>query len=310
MAAAPDTRVIVLSGFESVRMAPRVRAAGAVAYIQKGTATSRIVSTICSALGLAEVVPVSRQVAKPIVDPSGPTTVELDRVHEALSGAAHELRGPATVLLAMTELLSTERDSLDQGTFNRMIDAIARQAQVLDRVTGDLLTSTQSQRGVLTVDVEPMQLRPLLEGAALGVAARVDAVIDCPPDLWVLADPTRVQQMVGNLLSNAVKYGAAPIEIEVVAGADTVTVRVVDHGPGVPADFRGRLFGQFARAQGVRVNGMGLGLFVVRSLTEAQGGQAWYEPVEPTGSAFCFSLPTANVLENVTSAVDHLQSTR
>ena len=111
--------------------------------------------------------------------------------------------------------------------------------------------------------------------------------------------------MLGNLVSNAVKYGAAPIEIEVRADERFASVRVVDHGVGVPPEFRERLFGQFARAEGMRVNGMGLGLFVVRSLTEAQGGSAWYEPVPEGGSAFCFSLPIAVTSGDVTAIDQH-----
>lgn len=306
--ASPETRTVVLSAFESSRMAERARAAGADAYLQKGTSAKRIVAEICATLGLEPVPPrTSGQGAAGVTgkgtpdagsadgrDPSGATRAELDRVHAALAGAAHELRGPATVLLAMTELLSTERDSIDHGTFNRMLDAIQRQAQVLDRVTGDLLTSTQSQRGVLTVDVEPTHLAPLVDGATLGVAERVDVRVDCDSGIWVRADPTRVQQMLGNLISNAVKYGSAPIEVTVQAGPAAATVKVIDNGAGVPEKFRAKLFGQFSRAEGARVNGMGLGLYVVRSLTEAQGGRAWYEPVPGGGSAFCFTLPLSS----------------
>lgn len=297
----PAVRIVVLSAFDSQPMAERAISAGADAYLQKGTSAKRIVTAICETMGLEEIVtPRARQrpavaaVEVPGTDgPSGATRAELDRVHAALAGAAHELRGPATVLLAMTELLSTDRESIDAGTFNRMLDAIQRQAQVLDRVTGDLLTSTQSQRGVLTVDVETIRLAPLIDGVALGVAERVDLHSDCPPSIWVQADPTRVQQMLGNLVSNAVKYGAAPFEVRVSEADGFAQVMVIDHGAGVPEEFRGRLFGQFSRAQGARVNGMGLGLFVVRSLTEAQGGRAWYEPMPEAGSAFCFTLPLA-----------------
>jgi signal transduction histidine kinase len=292
----PETRTIVLSAFEAARMRDPAIAAGALAYVQKGTSARRIVESVCAALGLAQPAQPTRVTMAPrshCQDPSGATRSELDRVHAALAGAAHELRGPATVLLAMTELLSTERDSLDTGTFNRMLDAIQRQAHVLDRVTSDLLASTQSQRGVLTVDISPVALRPLIDGAALAVVDRLNLVVTCDSDLWVRADPTRVQQMLGNLVSNAVKYGAAPIEIDAAATEGAVTVRVIDHGSGVPDEFRARLFGQFSRAEGVRVNGMGLGLFVVRSLTEAQGGRAWHENVPGGGSAFCFTLPLA-----------------
>jgi signal transduction histidine kinase len=154
---------------------------------------------------------------------------------------------------------------------------------VLDRVTGDLLTSTQSQRGVLTVHVEPMRLAPLVEGAALGVADRVELHTHCDPGIWVRADPTRVQQTLDNLVSNAIKHGVAPIEIAASARDGFAHVRVVDHGDGVPDAFRERLFGRFSRAEGTRVNGVGLGLFVVRSLIEAQGGRVWYEPAPAGG---------------------------
>lgn len=295
----PSTRTVVLSAFESDRMAERAAAAGADAYLQKGTPAKRIVTALCETMGLDEVVaPRTRQrpvaaVAEVQDNQPGAMRVELDRVHAALAGAAHELRGPATVLLAMTELLSTQRDSIDAGTFHRMLDAIRRQAQVLDRVTGDLLTSTQSRRGVLSVEVETVRLAPLVDAAVFGVAERIDLRTDCQPAIWVRADPTRVQQMLGNLLSNAIKYGAAPVEVVASSADGFAKVMVVDHGAGVPEEFRSKLFGQFARAPGVRVHGMGLGLYVVRSLTEVQGGRAWYEPAPGGGSCFCFTLPLA-----------------
>jgi signal transduction histidine kinase len=297
----PATRTVVLSAFESERMAERAVAAGADAYLQKGTSAKRIVTAICETMGLEEVVaprerhrPTAPTAGLPRTDaPSAATQAELDRVHAALAGAAHELRGPATVLLAMAELLSTERDSIDAGTFARMLDAIKRQAHVLDRVTGDLLTSTQSQRGVLTADVETVRLAPLVDGAVFGLAERIDLRAECPQSIWVRADPTRVQQMLGNLLSNAIKYGAPPVEVVVTEEDGFAQVMVIDHGAGVPEEFRDKLFGQFTRAPGVRVNGMGLGLFVVRSLTEVQGGRAWYDPLPGGGAAFCFTLPLA-----------------
>jgi len=155
---------------------------------------------------------------------------------------------------------------------------------------------------VLTADVETIRLAPLVDGAALGVPERIELRNECPPSIWVRADPTRVQQMLGNLLSNAIKYGAAPIEVVVSEEDGFAKVMVVDHGSGVPEQFRSKLFGQFSRAPGVRVNGMGLGLYVVRSLTEVQGGRAWYEPMPKGGSAFCFTLPLAAAPAHVGAA--------
>ena len=79
-------------------------------------------------------------------------------------------------------------------------------------------------------------------------------------------------------MSNAEKYGAPPLAVRVRGLGDRVCIDVEDSGAGVPLDFRERLFDEFSRAEGAEVPGTGLGLFVVRSLAEAQGGTATYVP--------------------------------
>jgi signal transduction histidine kinase len=218
---------------------------------------------------------------------------EIARVHRAVASAAHELRQPATVMLAMSELLSRDRRSIADETFDEMIDAISRQAQVLERVTADLLASTQARRGSLDIELERVRLRPLIAGLAMSLSDRVRLVADCPQSLWVLADPARLQQILGNLVSNAVKYGAPPVEITARALDGEVEISVIDHGRGVPAEFIDQLFTQFSRADPAEVNGLGLGLYLVKSLTEAQGGRVQYVAVPAGGSSFCVSLPAA-----------------
>jgi signal transduction histidine kinase len=282
--AAPDSKVIVLSGFDTSSMAERVINEGASAFVQKGASARTIVDEIAQTLGVDAI-----QGATPVVPASG----EMERVQSALATAAHELRGPATVLLAMSELLSVDRESLDEETFSQMLDAIARQAHVLDRVTGDLLSSTQSQRGVLRVDIEPTQVLPILTSTMLGVADLGSLSLDCRADLWVEADPIRLQQMLGNLVSNAFKYGAAPVEIAATRDGDEVRIWVTDHGPGVPGELVERMFDQFTRGPGPRVKGLGLGLFLVRSLAEAQRGRVEYHPADGGGAQFVVVLPAA-----------------
>jgi signal transduction histidine kinase len=287
-AAAPGAKVVVVSGFETARMAQSALDAGAAGYVQKGASITKVVAQVAAVVGLDLSAP-----APPPPVPERDLQAEVDRAHAALAAAAHELRGPATVLLAMSELLSTERHTLSEASFHRMLDAIERQARVLDRVTEDLLANAQAERGGLAVEIEAVRLLPTLESAAVAVAASETVQVTCEPDLWVRADPPRVQQIVGNLVSNALKYGAAPYEICAQVVGTAVEIRVVDHGPGVPESFRPRLFDQFTRADGTRGKGIGLGLFVVKSLVHAQGGQLWYEPGgrDGTGAAFAFTLP-------------------
>jgi signal transduction histidine kinase len=289
-AASPGSRVVVLSGFESGHMGPAAQAAGADGYIQKGATPDEIAGAIARSLGQ----PSPTLLAEPGSPLPPPEDLsELEVLRSSLATAAHELRSPATVLVGLAQTLSRRREALDPQTVDQLLDAIVRQTHVLDRVTSDLLTSSQAERGTVAVDVKPMRLAEALEAAVLTGREYERVSVQCPGELWVCADRVRVDQMLGNLLSNAAKYGLQPIRIVATPSSGSAVVRVIDNGPGVPEGFSPRLFQQFSRASGLRASGTGLGLFVVKSLANAQGGDAWYEPAEG-GSRFCFSLPLAN----------------
>jgi signal transduction histidine kinase len=291
--ASPHTRIVVLSGFETASMARAALDAGAHSYLQKGATPDEIISVITqTALGTAA------PTLPPSPSPSPARDLELDQfdidqLQDAMATAAHELRSPATILVGLAQTLSRRRSSLEEVTVMQLLDAIVRQAKVLDRVTADLLTASQGSRGTVAVDITPMALRPALEGAALALGERTEVHVECPDDLWVQADRIRVDQMLGNLLTNAVKYAIPPVYLTVAESDNQAKVQVIDCGPGVPEDFQDKLFEQYSRAEGMRASGSGLGLFVVKSLAEAQGGEAWYTPMAGGGSSFCFSLPLA-----------------
>ena len=103
--------------------------------------------------------------------------------------------------------------------------------------------------------------------------------------------------MVANLLTNAFKYADGPYVVEVSQVPSPrrplVRIAVLDSGPGVDEGFRPRLFDEFTRAESTREQGTGLGLYVVRSLAEAHGGRADYEPRDGGGSVFSVHLPAA-----------------
>jgi signal transduction histidine kinase len=278
--------VIVLSGFESSRMATIALSAGASAYLQKGAAPDRIVTAIAEVRGGQA--PAARTV---VGTAAGGGASEIDQLRAALATAAHELRSPATILAGLSQTLRTRRERLDAGTVDQLLDAIVRQATVLDRLTADLLTTSQLHRGTVSVDPRPVLLAPVLAAITIAVAEREQISVDCAPDVSVLADQVRVEQMVNNLLANAFKYGAPPVSIEVRTDGTDAVVSVTDRGPGVPSAFLPQLFGQYARADGVRASGTGIGLYVVSSLAQAQGGRAWYDPTPDGLARFRFSLP-------------------
>jgi signal transduction histidine kinase len=214
----------------------------------------------------------------------------------AVAGAVHEIRNPAVVISGVVAALlgrGPAGEVPDDAEREELLQALVRQARLLDRATADLLTAAQAQRDALRVDVRPVALAEVLRSALADAPGGQHVALDCPPQLAVHADPVRVQQMMHNLLTNAAKYGAPPVTVCAQPdGKDAVRVTVADAGAGVPDEVVPALFQEFSRGTRGAAPGAGLGLSVVRSLAVAQGGRAWYER-RTCGAAFAFTLPTA-----------------
>ena len=215
------------------------------------------------------------------------TADDIGLLRRAIATTAHEIRGPVAVINGIAETMGWGEAEMDPEQRNRLMASVARQARMLDSITADLLTAAQIQRGTLRIDMQPVDLRTAIDAV---VTDRYDVEVLIEGDPRVRADPLRLEQMLSNLLANAHKYGRAPFKVHVRRDGDHVAIDVIDHGDGVPTEFRGRLFREFTRASGTVATGTGLGLFVVRTLAEAQNGSVTYEPGEYGGSVFTISL--------------------
>lgn len=216
---------------------------------------------------------------------------DVGQLRRAIATTAHEIRGPVSVICGIAETIGWSSSELDPEQRQRLMESVARQARLLDGITADLLTAAQIQRGTLRIDLQTVDPRAAVESV---VTDRYDVAVTVEDGRQVRADPLRLEQMLSNLVSNAHKYGAPPYSVAVRPDGDFVRIEVGDHGDGVPEEFREQLFHEFARANGTVATGTGLGLYVVRTLAEAQSGGVTYEPGPYGGSVFSIRLRAAH----------------
>ena len=182
-----------------------------------------------------------------------------------------------------------------------MLSIIARQSARLATIVDEILVPAQLEAGELhlyeeRVDVADVARRALAAAQARTHTHRLGADLrDAAP---VVADATKLEQVLSNLVDNAVKYSPpdTAIHVSVEQQHGRVVVRVRDEGPGIPPPERKRVFEKFYRldpdhASGVR--GTGLGLYICRELVLRMGGEIWVEPDGGRGSTFAIALPAA-----------------
>ena len=223
---------------------------------------------------------------------------------EFLALLGHELRNPLAAIASAGQLLAIARNLEDVA---RPQIVIARQVAHLARLVDDLLDVARVRAGKITLDKRPVQLSDAVEHALdvlrSGMRPAWHVIeVDCG-DIAVQADPVRLEQIILNLLTNAVKYTPAGRRIRVTARLENGlgALKVQDEGVGIAPSSLPRIFGLFVqgewtvdRAEG----GLGIGLTLVRTLTELHGGSVEAFSEGPgRGSVFTVRLPLAEQAE-------------
>jgi signal transduction histidine kinase len=221
-----------------------------------------------------------------------------------LAIAGHELRTPLTVMKGYTELLVERWDDVDDETRHGIVETVSVQVRNLEHLVERLLLGAQLEAGVAPSTVQDtVELGPLLDGAARhqrGVAPTHTFVVDAAEALTVRGDATALNHVVANLVENAVKYspdgGTVTLRAE-PAERDRVRLIVDDEGIGLPGDTE-IIFEKFVQREAVdrRVHdegGVGLGLYIVRTLVEQMGGTVRAQRRNPKGSSFVVTLRRA-----------------
>ena len=214
------------------------------------------------------------------------------------AAAAHDLRSPLQSIVGFSDVLTQSWATLSEQDRQKFVAIIERQARTLSGVIDNVITMSHIEGGELNGRPERIGLREAIDRCLeTGGESTSGVSVDCSPDLVICADPLHLGRMLDNYLQNALAYGQPPVGIEAARIGDLVEVRVLDQGPGVPAEFVSRLFGKFTRADTPTTKarkGLGLGLAIVRGLARANGGQARYEPNAPHGACFMLELPVGD----------------
>jgi signal transduction histidine kinase len=226
---------------------------------------------------------------------------ERDRERGFLAVAAHELRNPITPIVFAVDLLLEQAAAgalPDDGVLVRRLAMFGRQVSRLRTDLDRLLDFSRIRRGKLSLELEELdlaavvadvldELQPQIEASGCVVRRSLEGPVI---GRW---DRMRLRHVAWNLISNATKFGAnAPIEVEVAARESRATLRVSDHGPGVPEDVRARLFDLHERGAAEQPHtGFGVGLWLVRQITEAHGGTVRCEGAPGAGATFIVDLP-------------------
>jgi signal transduction histidine kinase len=212
----------------------------------------------------------------------------------------HELKGPLTTIRGFGQIMRRQAEYNERG-----VDAILSQTAQLERLIDDMLDAVRVEAGRLDLQRVDTDLNALVSACAEQAQARTQqhrilAEIPATPihGWW---DPDRLTQILGNLLSNAIKYDPHGGEVRVIVtdAGDSARISVQDAGIGIPLEAQARLFERFYRAgdSSASVKGLGLGLYITRSLVEAHGGTIEVDSTPNAGSTFTVILPRqANAL--------------
>ena len=223
--------------------------------------------------------------------------VAKDEAVNMLDITAHELQSPIAAMTGAADLVAEYWDRLTPDERAENMRNLARSAARARRLLDDLLTASRLEAGSMEFQTGDVPLEVAIRDAIAAVGALAGPVeVTGAAGLTVVADPTRLVQMLTNLLSNSVRYGAPPVVVEVRPTGSAVEVRVCDHGPGVAPELERRLFRKFVRGKGRPDRGTGLGLFIVAEMARRQDGEVWYERRDDR-TCFGFWLPAGRSAE-------------
>jgi two-component system, chemotaxis family, sensor kinase Cph1 len=223
----------------------------------------------------------------------------LKQKDEFIGVASHELKTPVTSLKIYTQLLLSTASEPSMGKI-AMFSKMDVQINKLTRLINDLLDTTKLEQGELVYHIEKIRLDDTLREITdqMQLAAEHRLVITKIEPISVYGDSERVGQVIMNLINNAVKFspGKPEVLISLSRQENFALCQVTDFGFGIPQEEKENIFNKFYRVGGKYSDtfpGLGLGLFIVRTIVEKHGGKIWFESEVGKRASFYFTLPVA-----------------
>jgi len=229
--------------------------------------------------------------------------------NEFISTVSHELRTPLTSIRGVLSLIANGVLGVIPEQASQMIMMAHKNSLRLTSLINDLLDIDKMASGKLLLQLECQPLMPLIKQAlesikAYGEQYHVKFVLVGHEDVWVQVSDERIVQVLNNFFSNAAKFSVVGSQVEVVVRkveraemGSAIRVEVVDHGAGIPADFREMIFKKFSQQDASNTKkkgGTGLGLAISKELIERMNGVIGFESEEGLGACFYFELPIQN----------------
>jgi len=218
-----------------------------------------------------------------------------DEKKQILVGISHDLRNPLTSVRGFSEMLLKKAKVDSESKY--FLEIINNESQRLGRLFDDILDISRQEEGTLRWYMEVHDVLSIMEPAiasarpaveAKGLSLKVNIPSSLPP---VYGDKERLSRVVTNLLSNAVRFtSAGMISITAEEKDKNILIQVSDTGIGISKEDQAKLFKPFGRAA-EQYAGMGLGLYICKTIVDHHGGKIWVESVLGEGSTFYFTLP-------------------
>lgn len=229
--------------------------------------------------------------------------------------AAHELRGPITVIRGYIDVLQDELNPMLEEDQKELFHRLTVSANRLSGYVNNILNTSRYDRRHLKMHLSETSLKSVYDTIRDDMQLRASSQnrllsVTIPEDLpTIAADTASLSEVFGNLIDNAIKYSneGGAIAITGVSKGDTVELAVQDHGIGMPSNVVSNLFQKFYRSHRSRetVAGTGIGLYISKAIVESHGGSIDVRSEDGKGSTFTVSLPTYQTVADKLKAGDN-----